>query len=80
MILKVPEAILWRKKDVLGLGVVTPWAFRRATETGRLRGKLLPGRVKHLYPRDAVIRAFGMKPCDDNGRPADAVRCTCVEV
>jgi hypothetical protein len=60
---------------VLCLGMVTPWIFREAVRAGRLRGKRFPWRKYAIYRRDAVMRAFRLRPCDADGNPADAESC-----
>ena len=55
--MKLPVAVLWRKKDVLELGV-TPWKFREATRTGKFEGVVIPGRKYHKYRRADVCRVF----------------------
>jgi hypothetical protein len=80
---RLPIGLLWRKKEVLELGggkVVTTWDFRRATETGRLVGTLIPGRTYHKYRRDAVCKAFGIRCCDVEGREADVLRAEYAEL
>lgn len=78
MILRVPQSIFWRRKDVMALGV-TGWAFRMAVARRKLRGTLLPWRKHALYRRDAVMRAFGWRPCDAEGKTAEKMKCGCVE-
>lgn len=64
---------------MLALGIVTPWRFREAVRVGRLRGKRFPWRTYSVYRREAVIRAFRLKPCDATGGPAVADSCEFVE-
>lgn len=80
---KLPVALLWRKKDVLGLGgggVVTAWSFRQATEKGTLKGIVVPGRTYHKYKRDDVCRAFGLRGVDAAGRAVDVMRAEFAEL
>ena len=78
MIMQVPGAIFWRRKDVLAMGI-TGWAFRMAVAKRKLKGTLLPWRKHAVYRRDRVMRAFGWRPCDAQGQPGDKMMCGCVE-
>lgn len=79
-IVPVPAAVLLRRKEVIGLGVVSAWGLRMALKEGRLRGSRLPGKTYQQYRKDLVLRALGMTPCDEHGRPMDGILATHAKV
>ena len=80
MLVQWPMGVVLRRKEVIGMGVVSAWAFRMAQAEKRLRGTLVARRYRK-YMRDDVARAFGWRPCMADGSAArNAIEATHVEV
>ena len=77
---KIPEGVLLRRKDVLGMGLVSLWCFKRAVAEGRLEHRPIPGRTYARYRKDKVMQAFGWRPCAADGKPMEPIAATHVAV
>jgi hypothetical protein len=78
--IEFPFPIILRRKDVIGSGLVSEWRFRRAVRERRLVGCRLLAKKYARYRRDAVMAAFGLRPCSAAGRPMSPFTATHVEV
>lgn len=79
-IVEFPFEIMLRRKDVIAVGIISAWSFRKAIQDHRLSPRRLINRKYARYRRDEVIHAFGLVPCNSTGKPMSPFQSTHVKI